>query len=636
MTNRVRYGPQLREFSDAKGQEAPAVTTLVAGCAALLDLLGAIDGVASGTIAELTAGPALEGRWLPGGAAPTVALAMAAQHVPVALWHPLPRRDVEGALVALRRAGVHLSRAPRDDRAARCILLQAPEGSAGWSAVPDAFDAAVAPDVLDGVDHLVLCPRWGPWAASLLTSARQRGLPCSIVGMVPPEGPEHWKIVVASEQQADPERWASIDADILVVTGGAAGARIRVSSDWLEIPAVATVVVDPTGAGDAFGGTFLAAIEAGTPVRVAAEAAAEAAARCCAVWGAQTSLVPPTVRSGADQPSRLRGALWGLACGDAFGMPASFLPRATMRRLWPAGLTELEPAPLETPYHHGYPAGRITDDTEQALALTRALTASGAALDPAVVARELDAWFTAVGGETSPAVGPSTRRGLLALRAGVPLAESGRTGTSNGAAMRIAPIGALHGLRGSSRGALVADVVAACLATHNTGPAISAAAAVAGAVSAAVAGAGWTEVLAAGRAAAEVGRAEGAWVYAPDVPARIDLAIELAVNAPSDGAAAERLATIVGTGEPSAESVPAAFGIAARAEGDPQRAIVLAANTEGDTDTIGAMAGSICGAWAGEATLPERWREQVAATNGLDVAAWAAELAACAAGGGAP
>ncbi|HEX5466029.1 MAG TPA: PfkB family carbohydrate kinase [Candidatus Limnocylindrales bacterium] len=612
------------------------MTTLVGGCAALHDLLGTVDSVAGFPISRLEAGPALEGRWLPGGAAPTVALAMAAGGARVALWHPLPRSDAEGALVALQSAGIDLSRAPRDERAARCILLQAPGGSAGWSAVPDAFDAPVAPDVLDGVEHLVLCPRWGPWATSLLATARDRGIPCSIVGMVPPPGSDHWKIVVVSEQQADPERWAAVDADILVVTQGAAGARIRMGSDWLEIPVLPTVTVDPTGAGDVFGGTFLAAIDAGGPVRAAAEAAAEAAARCCAVWGAQTSLVPPAVRSEADQPSRVRGALWGLACGDAFGMPASFLPRATMRRLWPAGLTELEPAPRETPYHHGYPAGRISDDTEQALALTRALLASGAALDPAAVARELDAWFTAVGGEASPAVGPSTRRGLLALRAGVPLTESGRTGTSNGAAMRIAPIGALHGLRGSSTAALVADVVAACLATHNTGPAISAAAAVAGAVGAAIAGAGWAEVLAAGRAAAQDGRAQGAWVYAPDVPARIDLAIELAMSAPSDGVAAERLATIVGTGEPSVESVPAAFGIAARVQGDPQRAIVLAANTEGDTDTIGAMAGSICGAWAGEAALPQRWREQVAATNGLDVAAWAAELTACAAGGDAP
>jgi ADP-ribosylglycohydrolase len=38
-------------------------------------------------------------------------------------------------------------------------------------------------------------------------------------------------------------------------------------------------------------------------------------------------------------------------------------------------------------------------------------------------------------------LGPSTKRACEAIRAGVPVGEAGRTGDTNGAAMRIAPVG---------------------------------------------------------------------------------------------------------------------------------------------------------------------------------------------------
>jgi ADP-ribosylglycohydrolase len=88
---------------------------------------------------------------------------------------------------------------------------------------------------------------------------------------------------------------------------------------------------------------------------------------------------------------------------------------------------------------------------------------------------------------------------------------------------------------------------------------------------------------------------------------------------------------VVGSGEPAAEAIPAAFAVSARAQGDPAHAIRLAGNLEGDSDTIAAIAGAICGAWAGEDSVPAKWREQVGAVNNLDVAGWAAQLKAIAA-----
>ncbi len=56
------------------------------------------------------------------------------------------------------------------------------------------------------------------------------------------------------------------------------------------------------------------------------------------------------------------------------------------------------------------------------------------------------------------------------------------------------------------------------------------------------------------------------------------------------------------------ETVPAVFGLLALAEGDPLRCVESAANFGRDTDTIGAMVGSISGALAGARSLPPTWR----------------------------
>jgi hypothetical protein len=92
------------------------MTTLVAGCAALYDLLGSIDtsAAADGRIGVLTAGPARDGTWLPGGSAPTVALAMAERGASVALWHPLPRSEADPTRTRLAAAGVDVFPSPLD------------------------------------------------------------------------------------------------------------------------------------------------------------------------------------------------------------------------------------------------------------------------------------------------------------------------------------------------------------------------------------------------------------------------------------------------------------------------------------------------------------------------------------------
>ena len=203
--------------------------------------------------------------------------------------------------------------------------------------------------------------------------------------------------------------------------------------------------------------------------------------------------------------------------------------------------------------------------------------------------------------------------------------EAGRAGDTNGAAMRIAPVGIMMPV--APLGALVAKVAETCRATHNTSIAIAAAAAVAAAVSHGVDGGHWREAAKHGVAAARLGASEGNWTVGADVAARIEWACGLVRGKPASEAIS-LIVDLVGTSVASQELVPAAFAVVEVAEGDPWQAAVISANLGGDTDTIGAIAAGMAGACAGMSRLPQ---EHVAKLRGIDlgeVRALAADLVA--------
>ena len=334
--------------------------------------------------------------------------------------------------------------------------------------------------------------------------------------------------------------------------------------------------------------------------------------------------------------SRARGALYGLAIGDALGMPTQMLSRAQIRARWGELLTGFEPAPPGHPIAAGLPAGAITDDTEQAVLLGRLLVKSHGTIDPNELARALVNWERKMAERGSlDLLGPSTRRACAAILAGVPPDEAGATGATNGAAMRIAPVGIAVALAPATPAAppspapsspspapsspgpatprspapssdlstLVDRVVAASSVTHNTGIALAGAAAVAAAVSAGVSGAGIAEATALAVQAARIAARRGHWVAGADVAARIEWATSL-VAGRDEAEAAELIYTLVGTSLATQESVPAAFAVLAAEPADPWRACLLAASLGGDCDPIAAMAGAIAGACHGVGAFP--------------------------------
>ena len=338
--------------------------------------------------------------------------------------------------------------------------------------------------------------------------------------------------------------------------------------------------------------------------------------------------------TGPSRTARAAGALYGLAIGDALGMPTQSLPRALIVERYGELLDGFHPAPDDQPLAAGLPAGAITDDTEQAVLLGELVVSSGGKIDGRELATRLLAWEDSMRARGSlDLLGPSTKRAIDELLAGTALTDTGRYGTTNGAAMRITPVGiatpldsspaqsardsaggvgagslartARDGAGGVGDGSLLLErVVAASAATHNTGLALSAAAAVAAAVSAGVDGATVPEAIPVAIQAASAAAGRGHWVAGADVATRIQWAISLIDTAPGTtpprpGAVSALLYDLVGTSLASQESVPAAFAVLAAYPDDPWLVRRLAASVGGDTDTIAAIAGAIAGACHG-------------------------------------
>ncbi|MDA7965084.1 ADP-ribosylglycohydrolase family protein [Ruegeria sp.] len=320
------------------------------------------------------------------------------------------------------------------------------------------------------------------------------------------------------------------------------------------------------------------------------------------------------------QYDRACGALTGMAIGDAMGMPSQTLSRAEIQQHYGTISTFVAPFP-DHPVSHGLTAAQVTDDTEQAMLLATRLIRDGGTLDEAQWARDLLGWEADVRARgLRDLLGPSSKAALDAILAGASTSETGRNGTTNGAAMRIAPMGI------SARTDPLPDfldrVELACRMTHNTGEAIAAAAAVAAVVSCGIEGQSFdTAVISALQAAAE-GQKRGFPVGERDMAQKISAALAAA----DTGTAVAEFANKIGTSVASHESVAAAFGVVRLAGCDPWKAAVIAANIGDDTDTIGAIAGAMAGACVGRSGIGPKATGPVLAANDLPVDRIAREL----------
>lgn len=311
---------------------------------------------------------------------------------------------------------------------------------------------------------------------------------------------------------------------------------------------------------------------------------------------------------------KVYGSLAGLALGDSLGMPTEFLDREQIRQEF-GWVESLRQAPEWHP-HRKLKAGQVTDDTGQALAIARAFTADGK-LTAEAVARELMAWAKEAGDDLPLIIGPSTRHALDLIAQGENPERTGKSGKTNGASYRAIIVGLVNHAK---PGKIVPDVVQACLPTHGTTVAISGGAAVAMAVAQAMTeDAALDSIFTAAKHGAVEGRRYGEWAWGTPLESRIELALRIVGESGSVETALVDLARYVGVDMLVAESIAVAFGLVALAGGDVMEAVKYGANIGGDTDTIAAIAGAICGARQGIEAIDRNLLRDVEKENGLDL-----------------
>ena len=312
-------------------------------------------------------------------------------------------------------------------------------------------------------------------------------------------------------------------------------------------------------------------------------------------------------------------------------MPTQAMSPEQIRAVY-GTITGLVDGDASQPYAPGMPAGSVTDDTEQALLVASLLvrgrgTSSGrVALDAGEFAHALLAWEDSMIERGSlDLLGPSTKAALERVRAGEDPLTVGGAGTTNGAAMRVTPIGIA--MSTADPEAFADAVWSSCQVTHATRQGFQSAALVAAAVSMGIDAARSTTPDLRGllwKALSYVDSLpeRGAWTPDPDVIAATRRAMQLVANPASSSL--ECLVEQVGTSVASAQAIPMAFALLAR---DPSpQALLDAANIGGDTDTIGAIAGAILGAALGFEVFVGRGLAQVELASRLDLPSVALEL----------
>ncbi|MGY4993523.1 ADP-ribosylglycohydrolase family protein [Streptomyces sp. 900105245] len=303
---------------------------------------------------------------------------------------------------------------------------------------------------------------------------------------------------------------------------------------------------------------------------------------------------PPVPAPGdaAELRERARGALLGLAVGDALGAPAENLRPSEIRARWGR----------ITGYVTDRPSG--TDDTEYAIFSGLLLARHGSALTPAHVEAAWHEWIADRAEGPFRGAGFSERGTLENLRRGLaaPISAQHRHAWSDGLAMRAAPFGVFA----AGRPGEAARLVAVDGSISHEGEGIYGGQAVAAGVAAAMAGAPVPVVIASALAVVP----DDSWT------AR---SLRRAVTVSHRGERAVRSAVVVG-GYPwtdlAPEAVALAFGAYAAADGDFREAVLTAVNMGRDADTTAAVAGALAGATQGLAAIPPAWASAIGPARG--------------------
>jgi ADP-ribosylglycohydrolase len=271
-----------------------------------------------------------------------------------------------------------------------------------------------------------------------------------------------------------------------------------------------------------------------------------------------------------DLKKRFRGAILGLAIGDALGMPVEGLSEEEIRNKF-GKIEDFIPSP------DGFKAGEWTDDTEQMLILAKSIFET-VYFNPENFAEKLKRAMYS--GKLIKA-GPTTRKAIYNLQRGIPWNKAGIIADTCGAAMRVAPIGSFYYSIPNlvEKYAYISSIV-----THKGSAAIAGAVAISISLSCICRDFTDDEII-------------------EEVVAKTQRYDDLVSDKISGNSAS-------GFTMLSWDAVPAAFYFFRNTD-SYEECVIKAVNSGGDTDSIAAMAGAMKGAEMGIQNIPSRWVENV-------------------------
>ncbi len=312
---------------------------------------------------------------------------------------------------------------------------------------------------------------------------------------------------------------------------------------------------------------------------------------------------------------RILGAFYGQALGDAMGMPSELWPRSRVKQHfgWIDGFL---PGPAENNAACYFGRAAFTDDTSMALALADAIVTHDGDINAETIGANILLWAEEFDAFNKNVLGPTSKIALNALKMGTPVTQLENNGMTNGAAMRVSPLGCL--LPAKDLDAFIDAVALASSPTHKSDIAIAGAVVIAWAVSRAIDGASWTSIRDELPAIARAAQEKRVTTFSASMAARVELALSVVAQGRGVESTMQQIYDLVGTGTATIESVPAAIAMVELANTDPNRCAILCANLGGDTDTIGAMAVAICGALHGIDGIDSQLKAELDAANALD------------------
>ncbi len=300
-----------------------------------------------------------------------------------------------------------------------------------------------------------------------------------------------------------------------------------------------------------------------------------------------------------------------MAYGDSMGMPSELWSRAQIKGYF-GEITKLLDGPLENKVAKNYKAGMYTDDSAQALVVLDTLIENEFKIEKNKIAQNLVNWAKAEKAWENNILGPTSKIALQSYIDGVCPNELIAESYTNGAAMRIAPIGILFESNQQER--LVDFVCELSSVTHISDVCLSGACMIAQAVSSSIDNKSKEQILADIYQVEQLALPKGIRSFNPSIAKRVEYGLREIENHTSDQQVLEFIYNVIGSGVHSCESVSAALIISMYAK-DVKHCALLCANLGGDTDTIGAMACAICGAMYGTKIIGDDYSKIVETNN---------------------